>query len=261
MADQPLVLTTLHDATLVVTVDNPPVNALSLAVLAALDQALAAAEEDRQVRALIITGAGNRAFAAGADIRELTSLPSAAEALAFASAGQSVLTRIESLDKPVIAAVNGAALGGGCELALACHIRLVAEGARVGQPEITLGIAPGWGATHRLTRLVGPGHALELLLTGEVISAQEAVRIGLANRIAASDMLLPEALALAARIAAHSQLSAAAVLRSVRAGLTGPAQAAQSVEARQFARLFDSHDRKEGLAAFTEKRKPAFTDD
>ena len=206
---------------------------------------------------MILTGAGDKAFVAGADIAELRAL-GPVEARAFGRKGQAVFARIEKLPKPVVAAINGFALGGGCELALACHLRLAAEGARLGTPEVKLGLMCGYGGTQRLPRLVGRGRALEILLTGEMIDAPEALRIGLVNRVVAQDKLLPEAEALLRKMLANAPLSLRYTLEAVAAGLEMPLEEGQNLEATLFGLLSTTEDMKEGTTAFLEKRKALF---
>ncbi len=245
----------------VLTIDHPPVNSLSRATLADLEAAVDALAADDQVKAIVITGAGEKAFAGGADIRELAGLTSRAEAREFILRGQALFDKIEASPKPVIAAVNGVALGGGLELALACHLRVFSERARAGQTETNLGLVPGWGATQRLPRLVGMGKALELILTGEIIDAAEAFRLGLANRVAPADQVLPEAMHLAGRIAAKSKLTNEATLRAVTKGSQMSLADGLRYEADQFVALIGSHDSTEGLNAFLQRRQASFTDD
>jgi enoyl-CoA hydratase len=242
----------------VVTLDRPKaLNALNAATLAELESAFEELAADTAVRVVLLTGTGGRAFAAGADIRELEAL-AAEEARAFALRGQGVLRRIETLGKPVIACVQGFALGGGCELAMACTLRLAADDARFGQPEVKLGIIAGYGGTQRLPRLVGRGGALKLLLTGATIDAQEALRIGLADEVVPTGELMTRAEALAAEIAANAPLAVAETLRAVDEGLCLPLDLALLREAARFGALCATADRTEGARAFLEKRVPAW---
>ena len=243
----------------VVTIDNPPVNALSQATLDQLARAFAGLDDDEAVRAVVVAGAGSRAFVAGADIRELAALGEGQAALLFAAKGQALLDRIEGFAKPVIAAIDGACLGGGCELAMACHIRVASARAVFGLPEINLGIMPGFGGTQRLPRLVGRSRALALLLTGDTVPADEARALGLADRLTPSGEALRSAVELARTIAAKSQPAARLIVEAVREGLPLPLAQAQAVEARKFAEACATPDAREGLAAFLEKRQPRFT--
>jgi enoyl-CoA hydratase len=232
-------------------------NALTATVIAELDQAAAAAESDPEVRGLIITGAGAKAFIAGADIGEL-GRQGPLDAKARSLRGQAVFRRFEASRKPVIAAINGFCLGGGCELAMACHLRIASEQAKFGQPEVKLGIGPGYGGTVRLPRLVGRGRALELLLTGELIDAREAWRIGLVNRVVPAERLLRETETLLRSILAQGPLAVAAVLEAVDAGSEVSTPEALRLEANLFGLLSSTQDMREGMAAFLAKRPPNF---
>lgn len=248
----------LRDGLAVLTVNRPDkLNALNDQVIGELGQAAAALGEDPAVRGVILTGAGSKAFVAGADISELAA-QGPAEGKARSLRGQAVFRRFEALRKPVVAAVNGFCLGGGCELAMACHLRLASAEARFGQPEVKLGIGPGYGGTVRLPRLVGRGRALELLLTGAMIDAQEAWRIGLVNRVVPADQLLPEAEKLMRGILAQGPLAVAAVLEAVDAGLEMSQDEALLLEANHFGLLSATEDMREGMAAFLAKRAAAF---
>ncbi len=242
----------------VITLNRPSVlNALNIPLLTDLDRALTTIERDVDVRALVITGAGDKAFAAGADIRELASL-SPADARAYATFGQHVFSHLQRLEKPVIAALNGFALGGGCELALSCTSRLASETARLGQPEINLGLLPGFGGTQRLSRLVGTSRALDLLLTGRIVSAGEALEMGLVNRVVAPAELLQVARAQAIELAGKPRLAVRAVLEAVAAGMDMTLEQGQQTESALFGLVSHSADAKEGMAAFLEKRVPRF---
>jgi enoyl-CoA hydratase len=247
------------DSVAVVTVTRPRVlNALNRASLAELGAAMRELDRDSQVRAIVLTGVGGKAFVAGADVRELAGL-SPAEARDYATEGQRVLDAIEALGTPVVAAINGYALGGGCELAMACTLRIAAEHARFGQPEINLGLIPGYGGTQRLARLVGTGRALELLLTGEPVSAAEAWRMGLVNRVVPATALMEEAMTVARMLASKAPVAVRYVLEAVRGGAGLPLDQAQTVEAALFGLVAGTDDMKEGTAAFLEKRTPVFT--
>ncbi len=241
-----------------ITINRPDkLNALNATVIAELDQAVAAIERDPAVGGVVLTGAGPKAFVAGADIAEIAQ-QGPIEGKARALAGQRVFRRLERCGKPVVAAVNGFALGGGCELAMACHLRVAVEGARFGQPEVRLGIGPGYGGTVRLPRLVGRGRALELLLTGQMIDAQEALRIGLVNRVVPADRLLPESEQLLRSILENGPLAVRACLEAVDAGLDVGLEEALLLEANLFGLLSGTADMKEGTTAFLAKRKPEF---
>ncbi len=236
-------------------------NALDASLMAALGEAFDAAEADDAVGAVILTGGPTErkpSFAAGADINELAAL-GAMGAAEHARKGQTLLRRIERLRKPVIAAVNGFALGGGCELAMACHIRIASREAVFGQPEIDLGIMPGYAGTQRLARFVGRGRALELLLGGEKITAEEAFRIGLVNRVTEPQDLLPAAEALASKLAAKAPLARRFILAAVDRGLDMSFDQAEALEADLFGLVRGTADAAEGLSAFLEKRPPRFS--
>jgi enoyl-CoA hydratase len=241
-----------------VTINRPKVlNALNADTLDELRRAMIELGQDDTVRVVILTGAGDRSFIAGADINQfLAHTPVSARA--FARAGQHLLDTIERLGKPVIAAINGFALGGGCELAMACTIRIASETARLGQPEINLGIIPGYAGTQRLSRLVGKGRALELMLTGTPITAAEAERIGLVNRVVPAAELLQEARRIASLIASRPPIATALILDAVNAGLEMPFSEACEHEAALFGLAFATDDMREGTRAFLEKRTPSF---
>jgi enoyl-CoA hydratase len=240
-----------------VTVARPDkLNALNDATIAELGAVADELCARQDVAAIIVTGAG-RAFVAGADISELVTR-SPAEARALAARGQAVFRRFETCPKPVIAAVNGFALGGGCELAMACHVRVASEAAKFGQPEVKLGTTPGYGGTQRLPRLVGRGRALQLLLTGETIDAAEALRIGLVNRVVPASALLEAARAMAVQMIANAPLALALCIDAVDRGLDTSLDAGQALEAGHFGLLASSADMAEGVRAFLEKRAPTF---
>jgi enoyl-CoA hydratase len=237
-----------------ITIDRPPANAIGREVVAGLRAAVAGAAAGGEARALVITGAGGRFFAAGADVSEF---PSAGGEVAVA--GQQLTLEIERSPLPSIAAINGIALGGGCEIALACDIRIAASTARLGQPEINLGIIPGWGGTQRLVRVVGQGRAMPLLLTGDAVDAETALSLGLVTQVVDPGDLTDAALALAGTLAAKAPLAVAATKRAVLEGMPLPIAEALEVERREFAALFDTADTREGVAAFLEKRKPTWS--
>jgi enoyl-CoA hydratase len=241
-----------------VTVNRPDkLNALNATVIGELGDAIAAIEAEPEIRGVIITGAGAKAFVAGADIGELAE-QGKIDGQARAARGQAVFRRWERCGKPVIAAVNGFALGGGCELAMACHLRVASETARFGQPEVKLGISPGYGATVRLPRLVGRGRALELLLTGAMIDAQEALRIGLVNRVVPADRLLADSEQLLRAILENGPTALRACLEAVDAGLDASVDGALQLEAAYFGLLSGTAEMRERTKAFLEKRKPNF---
>ncbi len=260
MAEYTNVKITLEDRVAILTLDHPPVNAFNRATLLDLNAAASELFANPQVKVIILTGAGEFAFVAGADINEIGAVKNAEEALEFIKLGQDVFSKLENGPKPVIAAINAVALGGGMELAMACHIRIAADRARFGQPESNLGIIPGWGGTQRLPRLVGPSKAIELILTGDLINAQEAFRLGLVNKVVPAGQVLAEARGLAKKIASKSKLTNEATLEAVIGGLKVTLAEGLDWEARQFSQLIGSNDTTEGIAAFLQKRQPKFVD-
>jgi enoyl-CoA hydratase len=243
----------------IVTLNRPSVlNALRGRLLAELSAALSELERLPEVRAIVVTGAGEKAFAAGADISELAALSSARSGAEQARLGQALTRQIERLNKPVIMAVNGFALGGGCELAMAGDIRIASENAKFGQPEVNLGLIPGYGGSQRTTRLVGKGMAMYLCLTAEMIDAAEALRIGLVQKIVPQSELLAEAKRIVAAIASKAPLAVAACKRAINGGAHLSIDDALELEALEFGLLVDTEDIKEGTAAFLEKRKPVW---
>jgi len=248
----------VHDRVATITVNRPDkLNALDDATIGELDEAIDVVERRDDIGGVIVTGAGARAFVAGADIEEL-SVQGPLDGRARARRGQAVFLRFERSRKPVIAAVNGFALGGGCELALACHLRVASENAKFGLPEVKLGIAPGYGGTQRLPRLVGAGRALQLILTGEMIDAVEAHRLGIVNRIVPRDALLGESAALVRQILANGPIAVALCIEAVQRGLDVTLEEGLSIEANHFGLLASTEDMREGMRAFLEKRAPRF---
>ncbi len=253
-----LLLYSVTDRIATITVNRPDkLNALSGAVIGELGAAIDQAVSDPDVGGVILTGAG-RAFIAGADISELAG-QTPREGVARARAGQAVFDRFERSPKPTIAAINGFALGGGCELAMACHLRIAGEFAKFGQPEVKLGIVPGYGGTQRLPRLVGTGRALQLLMTAEVIDAAEAYRIGLANKVVPNAELIPTATAMLHAMLANGPLALSACIDAVMRGQDMSLADALAYEADHFGTLSATSDTKEGMQAFLEKRPPVFT--
>jgi enoyl-CoA hydratase len=241
------------------TLNRPAVlNALNAELLDRLEATLATIDADDAIRAVILTGAGERAFAAGADIAELAGIVDSVAGVAVARRGQRVTQQLEALRVPVIAAVNGFALGGGCELAMACDIRIASENAKFGQPEVNLGLLPGYGGTQRTARLIGPGAALLLCTTGAIVDAAEALRIGLVQRVVPQAALLDEARALAATIAAKAPLAVSATKRAIRDGAALAMADALALEALHFGTLVGTHDFREGTRAFLDKRPATF---
>lgn len=250
-------LLSVDDRVAILTVNRPDrLNALDRALIGELGTSIDALRARDDVGGIVLTGAG-RAFVAGADIAELSRLDPE-QALALARLGQAVFGRFATSPKPVVAAVNGFALGGGLELAMACHVRVAAEGARFGQPEVKLGLIPGYGGTVRLPRLVGPGMAAQLLLTGELVDAAEALRIGLVTRLVPADDVVPAAVAMVRQMLANGPLALARIVETAGPGAPVGAGDAWEAEASAFAALFATADFAEGTAAFLAKRAPAF---
>jgi enoyl-CoA hydratase len=247
-----------EDKIATVTINRPKaLNALNKDTLMEMQTCLTAIAKDDAIRVVIITGAGEKAFVAGADISQMQPLnPLAGKE--FGRLGHSVMQLVETLPQPVIAAVNGFALGGGCELAISCDMRIASENARFGQPEVKLGIIPGFGGTQRLPRLIGKGLATELIYSGEMIDAQEACRIGLVNRVVALDKLLPECRSLAGKIAAQGPLAVRYCKEAIINGMEMDLMRSCAYEAELFAVCFSGDEQKEGMAAFLEKRAPQF---
>ncbi|HUJ13115.1 MAG TPA: enoyl-CoA hydratase-related protein [Thermoanaerobaculia bacterium] len=247
-----------RDGLLTVTVDRPKVlNALNAQTVEEIFEAFSKARDDESVKAVIVTGGGEKAFVAGADINELAK-KTPMTGKTTSERGQFVLSFIERFPKPVIAAINGFALGGGCELALACHIRIASEKAQIGLPEVTLGIIPGYGGTQRMARLLGKGKALELICTGDRIGAAEAERIGLVNKVVPADQLMTTAEEMARKIMSRGPLAIRAAIEAVMHGSEMPFEEGQFLEATLFGLLCASEDTKEGMNAFLEKRPADF---
>jgi len=248
-----------NDGILTITISRPDsLNALNVATIEELRTAVQDAYDNKEVKGVIITGEGEKAFVAGADIKEIAEL-NELNGRKFAENGQEVFSLIEQCEKPVIAAVNGFALGGGCELAMACHIRIASENAKFGQPEVNLGIIPGYGGTQRLTQLVGKGKALELLTTGDMISANDAKSIGLVNHVVDSKKELMElSNKIMSKITAKAPLAVGMVINCVNAYYNAEENGYQT-EANSFSNCTKTEDFHEGTEAFVEKRKPEFT--
>lgn len=251
-------LTELSENILTVTINRPDkLNALNQQLLSELDQVLDEIEKNPAIRSVLITGAGPKAFVAGADISEFTSL-NAAEAIALARKGQDIFFRIERNGKPFVAAVNGFALGGGCELAMSCHFRTASVAARFGQPEVNLGLLPGYGGTQRLVHLAGKGKAMEWLMTGALIDAQEAMAWGLVNHVWEADQLIPKTKDILRNIQSKAPVAIAACIEAANSAFAAEGNGFDK-EAELFGQCFATDDSREGIAAFLEKRKPAFT--
>jgi len=243
----------------VVIINRPEkLNALNKETLTELGQVFNEIENDAEIRGVLITGSGEKAFVAGADILEISSLDNISGA-EFSLEGQEIFNKIEQCSKPVIAAVNGFALGGGCELALACHIRVASDNAKFGLPEVGLGVIPGFGGTQRLSRIIGKGRALEMLMTGNMIDAQEAYRIGLVNKVSSKDTLEQTAMEILNTILTKGPYAVSMVIHSVNEGMDKKLSTALDEEANLFGQTCSTEDMREGTAAFLEKRKPNFT--
>src|SRR5436309_8332512 len=252
------VTVTVAERLATVTLNNPPSNLLSTPVLKELDQTFGQLEADDAVRVIILTASG-KFFSPGADIKELADLNTMHQGSELSGRGQALLNRIERFDKPVIAALNGACLGGGLELAMACHMRVAAAGILLGLPEIKLGLIPGFGGTQRLPRIIGPSKAAELILTGETVNSEEALTLGLVNRVVPPEEILLTAQKLTGMITAKGRLATQAALRAIRTGLDSPLAEGLAREAELFGELCETPDKKEGTRAFLEKRPPRFS--
>lgn len=257
MSDFQYVKLSSEDGIVTMVISNPPVNALSTTVITDLKTAFERVSADPATKAIIITGAGTM-FVAGADIKEIDTISSADRGKTFSRKGQEFFTQLQYSPIPVIAAINGACLGGGNELAMACHIRIASERARFGQPEINLGVCPGFGGTQRLPRMVGTGKAIELLITGDMISAQEAKAIGLVNMVVPEDQLMKQAQELAKKIASKSKVAVGTILKAVTEGMKVSQNEGMYIEAEAFGKICETEDKKEGVRAFLEKRQPKF---
>ena len=254
---------TVEDRVAMLVIDHPPVNALNQQTLAELDAALDELIANSGVKVIVITGGGQMAFVAGADIGEIGSIvrtQNGNAARSMIEMGQTVFNKIESSPKPVIAAINGVCLGGGLELAMACHLRVAGDRARLGQPEINLGIIPGWGGTQRLARIIGPSKATEMILTGDPVTSQQALQLRLVNMVVPGDQVVRQAKGLASKIAGKSAVSVAAALRAIGSGLDADLRTGLEKEREQFVKLSASEDVREGITAFLEKRQPQFKD-
>ena len=260
LASGPCVKIAVEDRVAVVTIDHRPVNALDRQTLQELGRAVDALQAEATVKVVVLTGGGSLAFVAGADIKEVSQLGSVEAAKAMAALGQSVFLKVQRLSKPVIAAINGVCLGGGLELAMACHLRISGDRVRFGQPEINLGIIPGWGGTQRLPRLIGRAKAIEWILTGDTVTAQEALRLGLVNQVVPQDQVLKVAKDLARKLASKGAVALTQALRAMEQGLEASLEEGLAREAEAFGAVAASEDSREGVTAFLEKRQPQFRD-
>ena len=260
MSEREFVKTSVEDRISILTIDHPPANAFNGQTMRELRATFTDAVTDPVVKVIIITGAGPRFFVAGADIKEMAEASSIGKARDLIANGQATFSLIEASRKPVIAAVNGFCLGGGMELFLSCHMRISVPAARFGQPEINLGIIPGWGGTQRLTRQIGVARALEMILTGDTIDAAQALQLGLLNKIVEPENLLVEARTLAGKIAGKGGLSITAAVKAVYEGLRMAPDEGLRLEMEEMLGLLKTHDAQEGFIAFATKRAPQFTD-
>jgi enoyl-CoA hydratase/carnithine racemase len=265
MTDRQFVKLSIEDRVATITIDHAPVNALNEQVLDELNSVVEEVINQAEIKAAVITGGGQLAFVAGADINVFDALlkegnGAEARARAFLQKGQSIFARIEGAPKPFIAAVNGVALGGGMELAMACHMRIIGDRAKLGQPEINLGIIPGWGGTQRLPRLVGKAKAIELILTGDQITAQEAFRLNLVNKVVPGGEVLKTARDLAKKIAQKGAVAIRAAMDAVTNGSPRPIAEGLAYEGDRLSEVVRTEDMREGVTAFLQKRQPVFKD-
>ncbi len=255
----PFVKTAVEEGIGIVSINNPPVNALSSAVFLDINNAIKEFKANAAVRVIILTGEGQN-FAAGADVKEIVNFTTADQGEQMCLKAHEISKEIWESPIPVIAAINGYCLGGGCELVMCCHIRVATDKARFAQPEIKIGIIPGFGGSQRLPRYIGTPKAIELLLTGDMIGAAEAKALGLVNLVVPEPELKRQAVGLAKKIAAHSKVAVAEILKCVREGIEKPLDDAMKMEAKAFGRMMPTSDKKEGVQAFIDKRAPKFTD-
>lgn len=263
MTDRQYIRYTVEERVATLVIDHPPVNAFNKQTMQELSDAIDELLANADVKVIILTGGGQMAFVAGADIGEINAFVKSGDlsgARGMIEKGQQVFTKIERSPKPVIAAINGVCLGGGLELSMACHIRVAGDRVRLGQPEINLGIIPGWGGTQRLARHLGRGKAIEMILTGDPITAQEAKALGLVNFVVPGDAVMRQSVGLARKIASKSALAIAAALKAITDGADLPIVEGLAVELNEFANLAGSEDTREGVSAFLEKRPPQFKD-
>ncbi|HJX38732.1 MAG TPA: enoyl-CoA hydratase-related protein [Anaerolineae bacterium] len=260
MAERQYVKVSIEDRVAILTIDNPPVNMISVPVMNDLLPALNELFADDDVKTIVITGGGQMVFVAGADINAILQLKTPAEAKAIVTQVHDLFQKIENSPKPIIAAINGHCLGAGNELAMACHMRIANNRAMFGQPEIGLGIIPGFGGTQRLSRLVGKGKALELILTGDRITGAEAASIGLVNKAVPGTEVMKTAMGLAKKISSYGRPAIAAAVEAVNEGMQVSLSEGLEIEADKFSSLVETQDMREGLTAFLEKRQPKFQD-
>ncbi len=258
MAEQ-LINVIEDDAVATLTINNPPKNVLTIPLMGELEKSIDEISNNPAIKAVVITGSGPL-FIAGADIKVIASIKSTDDGESLAKKGQALFNKIEQMQKVVLAAINGYCLGGGMELAMACHIRIAGDRSRMGQPEINLGIIPGFGGTQRLPRIVGQAKAIELILSGDMINAEEAKRIGLVNKVVPEGEVLKQAMGMAKKLASKSRCTIEAILKAIEEGMNEPLSIGLSREAQLFGEICQTEDMKEGVTAFLEKRQPKFQD-
>lgn len=260
MPDYQFLNLTVEDKVCFVKINRPPVNALGMEILSEIDKAMDALQADPAVKVIVFASAVPNIFIAGVDLKEMAKLTTPDQILEVVKKGQGVFNKIENSKKPVIAAIQGICVGGGQELVMACHIRIASDRARFAQPEISLGIIPGFGGSQRLPKIVGVSKATELILTADVITPQEALRIGLVNHVVGDGAVLKTAKEIGKKIARHGQPAITACLRAIGGGLGKGQEEGMKVEQENFRSITSTNDMREGIAAFTEKRQPKFTD-
>ena len=260
MTDPQFIQVSIEDSVAYLKINRAPVNALGTGLLNEIDAVITNFQNDPKVKAIVIASAIQGVFIAGVDLKEMSQLTNPEDILKVLRLGQSVFNKIEKSEKPVIAAIQGACVGGGQELVMACHIRIASDRTRFAQPEITLGIIPGFGGTQRLARIVGPSKAAELILTGDLITPQEAYRIGLVNHVVSDGALLKTAKEIAKKITRHGLPAIRASLRAITRGLDLSLEEGLKAEENEFKSILSTNDMREGIRAFVEKRQPKFTD-
>lgn len=260
MADLQFIGVTVEDGVAFLKINRPPVNALGKELLREIERVITDLQSDARAKVIVIASAIQNVFIAGVDLKEMAQLNTPDEIVEVIRLGQSVFNKIERSEKPVIAAIQGACVGGGQELILACHIRIASDRTRFAQPEITLGIIPGFGGSQRLPRIIGPSRAAELILTGDLITPQEAFRLGLVNHVVSDGALLKTAKEIAKKIARHGLPAIRASMRAITQGLDVSLEEGLKIEEREFRSITGTNDMKEGIRAFMEKRQPKFTD-
>ncbi len=260
MSDYQFLNLAIEDKVCFIKINRPPVNALGMEILCEIEKAVDALQSDDSVKVIVFASAVPNIFIAGVDLKEVAKFTSPGQILEVIKKGQSVFNKIENSQKPVIAAIQGVCIGGGQELVMACHIRIASDRTRFAQPEISLGIIPGFGGSQRLARIVGVSRATELILTGDVITPQEALRIGLVNHVVGDGAVLKTAKEIGKKIARHGLPAIRACMRAIGGGLDKPLEEGLKAEQNEFESITSTKDMREGIAAFTEKRQPKFTD-